>query len=166
MDISHLTSIINLKKNALIPLVVKNKSVMAIPPPPHPSPPPPDRAPMAPFPQTKDRLWQNGQFPEHNSTQFPHYNSISNRVTENSTNFQPNDIPPLPLINPPRRQSVKRISIGSSFLKQHLFWLWVWFSISKQTYTEQCQLISFMSQGKTGNGKSWNQRTWQILRPG
>ena len=73
--------------------------------------------PLPPSAQTKDQLWQStGQFPllNHNPSQFPHYNSISNRVTENSTNFLwnlSNGIPHNTTLYIYRRQSVKEFQL-------------------------------------------------------
>ena len=82
--------------------------------------------PLPPSAQTKDQLWQStGQFPllNHNPSQFPHYNSISNQVTENSKNFLwnlSNDIPhnTTLYIQAPKCQ---RISIGLPIAKKEVF---------------------------------------------
>ena len=92
----------------------------------NPSPPPSrQHSPLARSPQTKDQLWQSncGQFPLLNPSQFPHYNSISNRVTENSTNFLWNLSNGIPhnttlYIQAPKCQ---RISIGLPIAKKEVF---------------------------------------------
>ena len=92
------------------------------------SPPSRQHSPLARSPQTKDQLWQSncGQFPPLNPSQFPHYNSISNRVTENSTNFLwnlSNGIPHNTTLYIYRRQSVKEFQLVCQLPKKRFSFL-------------------------------------------